>query len=647
MKFQWTFILILILGGISAQDTLIQETLLPIEIMDSRDQEKEVIRLQRNHFLSYPASFDDPSRLLMKFPGFTTLNDQSNFIIFDGMPPHYTKWSLYGAEIVNPNHLSNAGTITDRTSRSAGGVNMLSGQVIGRMDYTNPTSMDHMGDAMAGISDIRFRQSYRDQYFINLGLIGLEAGLEKGGNKTNFLLNYRYSTLGVLSELGVDLGEEAINYQDLTASYSIRDWNQGELNFYGGYGRSTNSHNAITDQELWDEIKDPQEISYENDIAFLGMNYTSHDRSTSITLNYSQKKEFRESKLGLDGLVIFGFEPSLFTLKEQLFSLMASRQIGYLKINQFLNYRMPEINMMGDMNQLMSRTRFRVDIDLTNLVDIEMLADVVYDDYSDKWTVEPGVKVRYQDWEARARLNSMSITPELYYFSGTQKLQRPGSFNFSISYEKPLRIEAFLHLLYDVPFNEDFYSDLNNQEVQPLQFSLEEQAAFIYGLQAQYQLNTSSSSILRLNGSLFENRAEYSGDTSYDNPYAFGHIFNAQWMKTFSFSDNKHLKLSSAFHWRGGERVHSIDYVSSSFRGVTTYDYNPPFAERLTDYTRLDLRLNYIIGTGTSKQVLSLDIQNVMSRQNDAYFYYDPLLGKVILKKQLGIIPILSYRRLW
>jgi len=615
--------------------------------MESRDQEKEVIRLQRNHFLSYPASFDDPSRLLMKFPGFTTLNDQSNFIIFNGMPPHYTKWSLYGAEIVNPNHLSNAGTITDRTSRSAGGVNMLSGQVIGRMDYTTPSSMDHLGDAMAGISDIRFRQSYRDQYFINLGLIGLEAGFEKVGERSSFMANYRYSTLGVLSGLGVDLGEEDINYQDINMRYSVNNWNDGSLSVYGGWGRSKNEHAAIEDPEMWDEVKDLQEINYSNDIGFLGVNYSSVDGKTALTLNYSFKDELRESDFGPNGTLIPGSESSRFRLKEQLFSLMAFRQMGYLKIAQFLNYRKPEFEVFNDLNQLMSRTRFSLDVDLSNLLDIEIMSDLVYDGYSENWSVEPGVKVTYQDWEARARMNSMSITPELFYFSENQRLPRPGSFNFSISYEKPLRVEAFMHLLVDVPFNEDFYSDLNNQEVNNLSFNLQGQEAFIYGVQAQYQFNTSSTSTLRLNGSVFENKAQQPDDTRYDNPYAFGHIINAQWMKTFSFGNNKHLKISSAFHWRGGERIHPIDVMASRNSGTTVYNTTAPFAERLNDYTRLDLRLNYIVGTGQGKQVLSLDIQNVMSRLNDAYNYYDPFLDEVILKKQLGIIPILSYRRLW
>ena len=91
----------------------------------------------------------------------------------------------------------------------------------------------------------------------------------------------------------------------------------------------------------------------------------------------------------------------------------------------------------------------------------------------------------------------------------------------------------------------------------------------------------------------------------------------------------------------------SINFPTSFERGMTVYNYTPPFAERLNDYMRLDLRLNYIVGRGQGKQVLSLDIQNVMSRENDAYYYYDPLVGDVVLKKQLGIIPILSYRRLW
>jgi len=81
-----------------SQDSTALE-LLPVEIRAERSYTPSKIALSRSHFLSSPASFDDPSRLLMKYPGFSVSNDQNNAIIYDGLPSHYSSWSLYGAQM--------------------------------------------------------------------------------------------------------------------------------------------------------------------------------------------------------------------------------------------------------------------------------------------------------------------------------------------------------------------------------------------------------------------------------------------------------------------------------------------------------------------------------------------------------------------
>jgi hypothetical protein len=634
---------------VQAQDTLLQETLLPIEIMESRDQEKEVVRLQRNHFLSYPASFDDPSRLLLKFPGISTLNDQSNFIVYRGLPPHYSKWSLYGAEIINPNHLSNTGTISDRGSRSAGGVNMLSGQVIGRMNYTGPSSHLHMGDAMAGISDITFRRSYKDQYFINIGLIGLEAGMEKVSPKSNFMINYRYSTLGALSALGVDLGDEEIKYQDITSSWVLDDMWGGELTFYGGWGRSSNLHEALKDSTLVTEIKDLKYIRYDNKVGFLGLHFNREEK-LKWTLNYSSKNEAWESRPEIPVDLPGSYIAQKSTLKESLLSSSFEFKTGIWSVHQLLNFRNASVSPLQKEGQLFSRLRLLAHLDLTSQLMLRVGNDVVYDTWSEAWTIEPGLFLGYENWSADVRLNSMSISPELYFYSDQQTLNRVKSLNFSLAYRGPVYVEGFYHLLYDVPFiNEPgtFYSDLDNQDGPVEKGAFTTNDGYSYGISLGVDKSLSSSSKVKLNATLMNSKSHLPEGETFNNPYNFGHIMNVQWMKTFSISDDKYLQLSTAFHYRGGANTHSIDAQRSASEYRTIYDYTAPFAERLNPYSRLDLRVNYIIKGSSGKQVISLDIQNITNNLNDAYNYYDPYVEEVLLKQQLGVIPILSYRRLW
>ena len=65
---------------------------------------------------------------------------------------------------------------------------------------------------------------------------------------------------------------------------------------------------------------------------------------------------------------------------------------------------------------------------------------------------------------------------------------------------------------------------------------------------------------------------------------------------------------------------------------------------KLNDYVRLDLRLSWQKNKPKYTRTWSIDIQNVLNIENDAFYYYDTQQDDVLLEKQLGIIPVLAYR---
>jgi len=67
--------------------------------------------------LRLPSTFFDPARLATFYAGVANPNDQANHLIVRGNSPNSNSWRLEGVEIVNPNHLSNAGTNTDRPAK--------------------------------------------------------------------------------------------------------------------------------------------------------------------------------------------------------------------------------------------------------------------------------------------------------------------------------------------------------------------------------------------------------------------------------------------------------------------------------------------------------------------------------------------------
>jgi len=127
-------------------------------------------------------------------------------------------------------------------------------------------------------------------------------------------------------------------------------------------------------------------------------------------------------------------------------------------------------------------------------------------------------------------------------------------------------------------------------------------------------------------------------------PLDYGFLFNLQIQKEWKFQSDKAFGISTSFHGRGGETQMIVSDSESYDWGYTEYNQTAPPQVQLSDYFRTDLRIYY---KPSKRSTISLDIQNVTNRENDAYYYYEPLTGESTLKKQLGMIPILSWRVDW
>jgi hypothetical protein len=139
------------------------------------------IPLSREQTLRFPATFFDPARLAMTYPGVVNNDDQANGISVRGNSPAFLRWHLEGADIVNPNHLTNAGTISDRPTAAAGGVLMFSAQLLDNSALLTGSYPAGYGDALGGVMDINLRRgnSRRHEFTAQAGLIGTD--LAAGG----------------------------------------------------------------------------------------------------------------------------------------------------------------------------------------------------------------------------------------------------------------------------------------------------------------------------------------------------------------------------------------------------------------------------------------------------------------------------------
>jgi len=187
---------------------------------------------------------------------------------------------LEGAEIVNPNHLSNAGTFANRPTQSGGGVNILSAQVLGNSNFYTGAFPVEYGNVLGGLMDMRFRNGNDEQheFTAQAGLIGFDFAAEGPLSKNegvSYLINYRYSFVGLLTAMGVDFGGETIGYQDLSFNVKAPIGKGGVVKVFGMGGLSKNQFTAERDPTAWKLHKDRQDIIFKNKMGALGTNLTT------------------------------------------------------------------------------------------------------------------------------------------------------------------------------------------------------------------------------------------------------------------------------------------------------------------------------------------------------------------------------------
>lgn len=205
----------------------------------------------------YAGSRNDVARMASNYAGVVGNDDSRNDIIIRGNSPVGLLWKLEGVDIPNPNHFAATGT-------TGGPVSMLNNTLLDNSDFYTGAFPAEYGNAVAGVFDLKMRNGNNEKYeFLGqVGFNGFELGSEGPISKSkgsSFLINYRYSTLGVMEKMGMDLGTSGIPYyQDLSFKINFPRTSIGAISIFGLGGKS--------DIKLWDSKKDTTDTK----ISFYG-----------------------------------------------------------------------------------------------------------------------------------------------------------------------------------------------------------------------------------------------------------------------------------------------------------------------------------------------------------------------------------------
>ena len=644
----------------------------------------------------YAFSAFDPSRMAMNYAGVSVgaSDDLSNEIVIRGNSPTGVLWRMEGIEIPNPNHFSSMGS-------SGGGISMLSSSTLSNSDFYTGAFPSEFGNALSGVFDLKLRNgnNQKREYSFMLGALGIEAAMEGpfGNNsKASYLVNYRYSTLGLLGAIGLNpVGDILPKYQDLSFKINVPTKNAGTFALFGLGGMNVAEFQPTADSTAWEFQDDREGFKEPQTIGTIGLSHRLllSDKSflhTAMIAGYENTKEDVYNLLPQKA-----YEKEIF-YRDEIQKLSYRMRSSYnLKINAKHTFQIGAIgsiqefqfsvnNLNEENNQLeqlfkndgstffgqaFAHWKYRINKSLT----LNSGLHYSYLGLNKKMSLEPRAALAWKVAPKHTLSSSFGLHSKmeplaLYLFEGTlpdgtvieakKNLGLTKAFHAVLAYDYAIssfwriKAEAYFQHLYDVPVENipnSNYSILNAFDVWDL-IDIPEAAASGSGRNIGMDLTVEKffdrQYYFMCSGSIFESTFVAQDKVRHGTRFNGNVQFNVLGGKEFMVGKkkNKTLGLNGKFILSGGNRFTPVDLVASEAAGETVRKTDQPYADRSPAYYRFDLGLSYRINAKSLTHTFMLDFQNVTNRANIYAQFYNADTKKLDAWTQTGFFPNFNYR---
>ncbi len=650
------------------------------------------IPLTRERTLRFPATFFDPARLALAFAGVANADDQANGLLIRGNGFQNLRWRLEGVEVVNPNHLPNAGTLSDRPTTAAGGVLLFSAQLMDNSSLLTGALPPGYGDAFGGIMDIYWRQgnARRHEMTAQVGLLGLDLAAEgplDREKRHTYLVNYRYSTVGLLGQMGISFGNEQISFQDYSFKIGLSGKKGARWSVFGVAGDSRNRFRPPADSGAVKQFKDLFEIDFHSATGILGASWSrSPSRRTRLHVSavWSAQRNARSAE-------------ARDVLSERDTALENRIGISLRLVHPFSARKRLQAGCLAqyaslDMSAARSDGRFSYAADAA-MIGVQPWVNAQWTMPNERTRLHIGVhgwlwhlRRRYpmeMRWEPRLLLiHDLPVRHQLALYVGFNSQAHPlwvyalhppapqtssenrleghplatalqASIRHSWTWSEwwRLRTEVFYQHQQRLP-SAGALNLANIGEVQPLGSLSASGRAKTAGVEISVERFFAGSWFLLANVTGWQARYRGTDNVWRQSRWNVERIANLTLGKEWTFSDwperMRTFGVNGRLTWVGGQRAAPIDTAASAATQTTVYDISEGYPLRLPDFVRLDLRVYWRRHLGQRRNGwLAFDLQNATLHRNVAYYYYDPRLGQVATKPQLSLVPNLSWRLEW
>lgn len=634
----------------------------------------------------FAAAVNDPARAAVSFAGVVSADDGSNSISIRGNSPFGLLWRMEGVDIPNPNHFADIGS-------SGGGISILSSQLLANSDFSTGAFPAEYGNALAGVFDLNLRRGNNEkrEYTVQAGFLGMDIAAEGPFSKKyrgSYLINYRYSTLSVLSKIGVPVGDAVTNFQDLSYNIFLPTNKFGNFSLFGFGGLSDQNQNAEKDSTQWEEEYQRYNSNYFSNTGAAGFKHAitlnSNTFLQSTVVLSGNDHGFQNARLDDNYIPQFSYKENYITRKLTISSVLNHKfnAKNSIRSGVYLNryyYNLRQRNLDSETNQVeepLNSTGHAGTIQVfsqwnyrpTQNVTLNAGVHFLYLKDNNTYSAEPRASIKY-DLNDQQALNfgyglhsqmqpsgvyeAQVQQPDGTWIKPNENLGFNKAHHFVVGYDRSLT--KYLRLKAESYYQHLFNIAVENDPASPLSTLVVEEGFVTdpmvnkgfgrnYGLELTLEQFLHNNLYFLLSASLYNSEYKALDGVWRNTRFNGKHAISLTAGKEYTWKKNRVFGLNLRTIYTGGFWTTPIDVDKSIEAGETRYIENLAYTEQLPDYFRTDFRVSLKRNRAHSTTTLSLDFQNVTNRKNLGGQYYDAQSGEVKKWYMLPLLPILSYK---
>ncbi|HBF20823.1 MAG TPA: TonB-dependent receptor [Cryomorphaceae bacterium] len=678
------------------------------EVVVTADQQKERVKNERvtvsgrtfsiEESQRFAGALQDVSRMASNFAGVQRSNDSQNDIVIRGNSPIGLIWRMEGIDIPNPNHFGGLGA-------TGGPVSMLNNNVLANSDFLTGAFPSEYGDGVSGVFDLQMRNGNYDkhEFLGQIGFNGLEAGAEGPINreaKSSYLINYRYSTLGVMSAMGIDFGTGTAvpYYQDLSMKLHFPSSKKGTIDVFALGGISSidflDSESEESDGGFYSDDQDLRNRVRTGVLGASHQYFYNKDLYSKVTVAATTIGNFTSvDTISSDGKLITPVYRQEFVQNDIQLSALVNKKFNarnVVRVGSFVtfkNYNLLDSTYDSDLNA------FR---DLRNHQENDMLYQPYVNwqhRFNEKWeanlgvhsmflqsnsnySIEPRFGLTYRLREGQSLnfgyglhsqiapvviLYEQIRLPDGSYIQPNEDLDFTKSHHFVLGYDRMFanrihfKAETYYQYVYDAVIEQHpgSFSSLN---AGGFNFGAPDSVknggrGYNYGLDLTLEKFLDKGFYFLTTLSLYE--SQYRGsdgiwrNTAFNGNYVYNLLGGKEFVLGKSKTERRKRKtitVDAKLTYAGGQRYTPLDLPASIAKDEEVYDESRAFGEQYDPYFRTDIRIGYKLSGKKVTQEWALDVQNVTNHQNPFGQDYDAEAQEAITTYQLGLFPMVLYR---